>query len=321
VSRRHSDAGSYAEPGGPGRASDGARARRSWTGRQWSGHRRLLFCGFAALLTALFLSPLGRLFTHVRASELHSHVPLVPLVAAYLLHARRASLPRAFKTSVPATVAAAVVGFGILAGSVRFGTILSLNDNLGLLTAAYICFLAAGGFFFLGSRWMATAAFPVAFLAFMIPLPDEAVAALERALAAASAEAAAVAFTIAGYPMFREGTVFQLPGIVLEVGPECSGIHSTWALLITSIVASHLVLSTAWRRALLVAFVIPLGIVRNGFRILVIGALCVDIGPHMADSLIHRRGGPLFFALSLVPLFALLGWLRRREVRGMLLRQ
>ena len=31
-------------------------------------------------------------------------------------------------------------------------------------------FVAAGGFLFLGSKWMASAAFPVAFLIFMVPL-------------------------------------------------------------------------------------------------------------------------------------------------------
>ena len=63
------------------------------------------------------------------------------------------------------------------------------------------------------------------------------------------------------------------------------------------------------------AFVIPLGILRNGFRILVIGLLCVHVGPHMIDSPIHHQGGPFFFALSLVPLFLLLWWLRRQEQR------
>jgi len=63
----------------------------------------------------------------------------------------------------------------------------------------------------------------------------------------------------------------------------------------------------------LVAVVIPLGILRNGFRIFVIGALCVHFGPQMINSPIHRRGGPLFFALSLIPLFLLLWWLRRGD--------
>jgi hypothetical protein len=33
----------------------------------------------------------------------------------------------------------------------------------------------------------------------------------------------------------------------------------------------------------------------------------------MINSPIHRRGGPLFFALSLIPLLLLLWWLRRRD--------
>jgi hypothetical protein len=36
----------------------------------------------------------------------------------------------------------------------------------------------------------------------------------------------------------------------------------------------------------------------------------------MLDTAIHHRGGPLFFALSLVPLFLLLWWLRRQEPRA-----
>jgi exosortase len=131
----------------------------------------------------------------------------------------------------------------------------------------------------------------------------------------ASAEAAALFFSIAGTPMVREGTVFELPGIAIQVARECSGIHSSWVLFITGLLASHLFLRTRWRKIVLVAFVIPLGILRNGFRIFVIGMLCVHIGPYMIGSMIHRQGGPFFFALSLVPLFLLLLWLRRRERR------
>ena len=114
----------------------------------------------------------------------------------------------------------------------------------------------------------------------------------------------------------RHGTTFELPGIVLQVAQECSGIRSSWVLVITSILASHLFLKSPWRRIVLVAFVIPLGILRNGFRVFVIGMLCVHVGPHMVDSVIHRQGGPFFFALSLVPLFLLLWWLRRGERRA-----
>jgi len=56
-------------------------------------------------------------------------------------------------------------------------------------------------------------------------------------------------------------------------------------------------------------------LLRNGFRILVISWLCVEIGPHMIESFIHHRGGPIFFGLSLIPLFAILWFLRRGEIR------
>jgi exosortase/archaeosortase family protein len=123
-------------------------------------------------------------------------------------------------------------------------------------------------------------------------------------------------FNMAGTTLVRHGTVFELPGIVLAVAQECSGIRSSWVLFITSLLASHLFLNTPWRKFVLVAFVIPLGILRNGFRIMVIGLLCIHVGPHMIDSVIHRRGGPVFFALSLVPLFLLAWWLRRQEQRA-----
>jgi exosortase/archaeosortase family protein len=81
----------------------------------------------------------------------------------------------------------------------------------------------------------------------------------------------------------------------------------------TSLVASQLFLKSPWHRFILLALVLPLAIVRNSLRILVIGLLCVHVGPHMIESYIHRQGGPIFFVLSLGPLFVMLALLRRQE--------
>jgi exosortase C (VPDSG-CTERM-specific) len=182
------------------------------------------------------------------------------------------------------------------------------------MALSFVCFLAAGGFFFLGRKWMTAAAFPFAFLIFIVPMPDAMADTLERASALASAEAASFFFNLTGTPTLREGTVFQLPNIVIQVAQECSGIRSSWVLFITSLLAANLFLKSGWRRAVLVCFVIPLGIARNGLRVAVIGNLCVQFGPQMIHSIIHHRGGPLFFVLSLVPLFLLLWWLRRGDL-------
>jgi exosortase len=149
----------------------------------------------------------------------------------------------------------------------------------------------------------------------MVPMPNAMADALEQASAAASAEMANLLFHLSGMPFFRVGPVFQLPNITIQVAQECSGIRSSLVLFITSILAANLFLKTPWRRVALIAVVIPLAILRNGFRILVIGLLCVHLGPQMIHSLIHRRGGPLFFVLSLIPFLFLL-WLLRRGDTG-----
>ena len=285
-----------------------------WIGLSSSHRFRVRGCiVYLILLTLLFIQPLLRLMLYAAHSDLHSHILLVPLISGYLLYIQRGRRSTAYRSSIAGSVVLGGIGIAALAAGIVWRGSASINDELALMALAFVSFVAAGGFLFFGSKWMAAAAFPFAFLIFMVPLPDAAVNWLEKASMLASAEAAALFFNATGTPLARSGTVFELPGIVLQVAPECSGIHSSWVLFITSLLASHLFLKNRWRRIVLVAFVIPLGILRNGFRILVIGLLCVHIGPDMIDSPIHHQGGPLFFALSLIPLFLLVCWLRRQE--------
>jgi len=263
----------------------------------------------------LFAVPLTKLMLYAARSDFYSYILGVPFISGYLLYVNRSRSLAACRTSIAGTITMSAIAIAPLAAWIGWEKDLSFNNGLSLMALAFVSFVAVGGFLFFGSKWMATMAFPVTFLIFTVPLPVPATKWLEQALAVASADAAALFFSASGTPILRQGTFFELPGIVLRVAQECSGIHSSWVLFITSLLASHLFLRTPWRRIVLVAFVIPLGILRNGFRIFVIGLLCVHVGPHMINSSIHRRGGPFFFALSLVPLLVLLLWLRRQEMR------
>ena len=269
-----------------------------------------------AVLTACYSGDLRSLAVHSAATDLNSYILLVPFISAYLLFARRNLLPAAHRSSPLFATAFITAGLLLLAVAriqMLSAHALSRNDSLTLTTLSFVLLLTAIGFFFLGSEWMASAAFPIGFLVFLVPLPDCAVNWLETGFKLGSADAAHLMFVLSGTPVSRDGTVFQLPGITFEVAQECSGIHSSLALFITSLVASYIFLKSLWRRALLVTLVIPLGILRNGFRIWVIGQLCVHFGAGMIHSVIHTKGGPLFFALSLVPLVTLLWFLRRGE--------
>ena len=273
---------------------------------------------FAVVLAAVFGHPLLTLIKYAASSQLHSYILLIPFVSAYLLYIRRDQLPKKYSVDLPLAIIFLAIGLGILIFTYSWdfaGRVSGINDRLTLLTLSFLCCLAAGGFFFLGRAWMRAAAFPLAYLIFIVPMPNAMADALEQASAVASAEMANILFHVTGMPFLRAGQIFQLPNITLEVGQECSGIRSSLVLFITSILAANLFLKTTWRRVALIAIVIPLAILRNGFRIFVIGLLCVHLGPQMIHSLIHRRGGPLFFVLSLIPFLFLL-WLLRRGDTG-----
>lgn len=283
--------------------------RKMW--RVWGG-----VC-FAIVLLAVFALPLLGLVNYAASSELFSYILLVPFVSGYLLYLRRDQLPRKHGVDLPMAIPFLVIGLAILVVTFWLdfaaGHPLAGNGRIVLLTLSFLCWLAGGGFLFLGRPWMRAAAFPLAYLIFIVPMPDAMTDALETASKYASAEVTNLFFYLSGTPFVRAGVVFQLPNITIEVAQECSGIRSSWVLFMTSIVAANLFLKTSWRRLAIVAFVIPLGIVRNGFRVWVIGTLCIHFGPQMIHSPIHRKGGPLFFVLSLVPLFLFLFALRRGE--------
>jgi exosortase C (VPDSG-CTERM-specific) len=285
--------------------------------RRNSGRFRM-FVFFLIALSLVFLSPLLRLFFVAAGSEVLSYILLIPFVFLYLIYIRRDQLPADSRRSFLGGGILLTVGLFALAlafSSPHFSARTNSDDHLALTVFAFVCFVASGGFVILGWQWMRSLVFPFAFLIFLVPLPNEAIDGLERASQIASADAADILFTLSGTPILRDGMVFQLPGMVIQVAQECSGIRSSLVLFITSLVAAHLFLRSAWTRIVLVAFVIPLGILRNGLRILMIGLLCVHYGPAMITSVIHRRGGPFFFALSLIPLFVLLVWLRKVESR------
>lgn len=279
----------------------------------------LRFAFWTAAITAVFAWPLWNLAIFSMRNSLFSHVLLIPIVSAYLVwqRPRAVALPRVTTGSAWAVVPA-MLAAGLLAWywfGLRSQGPLPLGDFLSLMTTAYLGFVLSAALVCLGPGMVKAFQFPVLFLAFMIPWPSVMVDAVETALQYGSAEAAHAFLVLSGLPVLRDGLVFRLPGITLEVAQECSGIRSSLVLLITSVLAAHLLLRTRWRRWALVLAVIPLGIARNGFRILTLSLLCVHVDTAMIDSPIHHSGGPIFFVLSLIPFFLFLLWLRHAESR------
>lgn len=267
---------------------------------------------FAALaVTLLFASVLIDLAQFALGGTMFSHVILIPFIAAYLASLRWKTAVAQSAPSVRVAVIPLVLGVAFLGGGRAAAA--SSEERLCFWTAAFVLFIIAAALRFLGWPTVRQLAFPFAFLFFMVPLPPVIMDGFEIFFQHASALAATVMMKISGLPAIRDGLFFFLPGFAIEVAQECSGIRSTLVLFITSLVAGYLLLRRHRDRAILTVAIVPLAILRNGFRIFSLAWLSVEVNPDIIDSALHHRGGPIFFALSLIPLFLLLLLLRKLE--------
>ena len=272
--------------------------------------------GAIVLISAAFYKPLSLLWQLARSSDLYSHTLLIPLVTLYLVWDNRHRVQPSRPAPRLALIPAAIGGLSLLA---FFGFPAEPTNEAGLENYlapsifAYVNFIVAACCLFLGRSAVRTNLFPLVFLIFMTPFPTAMRIGIETFYQYTSAEVAYWFIEWSGVPIFREGLVFHMPTIAMEVAPECSGIRSSMVLFITSLVASYLFLNSKFKRTILVLLVIPLGILRNAVRILILAQLCYQIGPHMINSWFHHSGGPPLFALSLIPLFAVLYFFWRSE--------
>src|ERR1035438_8239865 len=116
---------------------------------------RISWCaGYLVLLTLVFIQPLTRLVLYAARSDLHSHILLVPFITAYLLYIQRGRLSAGYRSSIAGTVTVGGIGIAALAAAIEWRGSLSINDELALTALAFVCLVAAGGFLFLGSKWV-----------------------------------------------------------------------------------------------------------------------------------------------------------------------
>jgi exosortase len=282
-------------------------------------HATIRFVFFVGVLSLVFASAWGRMLRDALADRLHSYAIAIPFICAWVvwqdrLRATRVPADRTGRApAVALGIAALAAGVFAVAG-VRNGWIDPGSVSwLSAQMLAWVLGIWAAAFWFFGVPLMRAFAFAAGFLVFTIPIPAPLVDLIEIGLQHGSAWMVEIVFKASGVTYHRTEREFWLPFLRFEVAQECSGIRSTIVLFITSVLGSYLLLRAWWRRTLLALAVIPLGLARNTLRICVITLLTAHVDPTIIDSPLHHRGGPLFFAISLVPLFAMLWWFRRQE--------
>ncbi len=273
-----------------------------------------LFVLLTAAVLALALPPLVDLLRNTRTSEYYSHIILIPAVSAYMIFRRRREMFRGTASVHPWGILAAAAGVGLfVAGTLRGG---ELDVRASLTTLGALLFWCGAYLALYGKNGSRRAFFPLAFLLFAVPIPALVVEKIIAVLVVGSTYMTRLLFMAFGVPFVQEGPVFRLPGFAIEVAKECSGIRSSLALFITTVLAGHIFLRKFRNKALLALAVLPVAVFKNAIRIdtLYLLSYFVDMRIIMVGFL-HRSGGFIFFGLGLFVLGLLLWLLRERESR------
>lgn len=197
-------------------------------------------------------------------------------------------------------------------------------DNVYGGYAALQLFIAGSIIWLLGWKWMAALAFPWIFLVFAWPLPFlENMIAFPLRMIMSKSSVAVLNFL--GVPVILQGTgILSAPDALtgiragqrfsVDVADPCSGIRSLFALMMVSALYGQFTLKTWWQKWVLFLCSIPLAVLGNLCRILMLTFGTMAMGPAVAigtlenPSFFHMAAGYVVFAVALGGMLAV-GWL------------
>jgi EpsI family protein len=138
----------------------------------------------------------------------------------------------------------------------------------------------------------------------MIPWTEEFFAQSSYSFQLVSARLASLLLIAMGFPVFREATVLQLPGVSFEVASECSGLGFLYSTIALSVPLVYLTQRTWWRAAGVLVFGAAIPILANGVRVALVGAIGYYGGEftlrgplHIFEGWFVAQGGILFLFL------------------------
>lgn len=282
----------------------------------------VIFSALGAISVAIWWGPPASLFALAWRDEPYTHILLIlPMSAALIFMQWKPPAGMSGSSTVAGAsllliAVLARVGTGLGLGSTAASSPGDVRLSLNILALNILALVAwwMGAFILsFGTRAFRRALFPLCFLLWMVPLPQFVLDPLVGLLQQGSTTSAHWFFAAAGIPVEQTGTLVHLPGLTLEVAPECSSIRSSMMLLVTTMFLAQLLLVSPWRKTVVVAAAIPLSVLKNGLRIFSLGTLATKVDPSFLTGRFHRQGGIIFFLIALFGIFLLLWILRRGE--------
>jgi exosortase len=236
--------------------------------------------------------------------EFYAHGYLVPLVVAYLLFQSRAQIAASLRELRPPAYGAPLVLVAGVFETLAFVGDMGFAAGLGIPLVFAATAYAVGG-----ARLLQPLALPLVFIALIVPPPRSLLYQILFRLKLLVTETAVAILHAWQVPVLAEGNRLLVPGHTLFVADACSGLTSIVTMLPIACIAAYFLSHGFWRRAVVVASVLPLAIAANVARVVVIVLLVPRLGVQVAQGWLHESFGIatyVFGTLALVGVARLL---------------
>jgi exosortase len=246
------------------------------------------------VLGGLFLAVYGPLLPGIAhdwsTHPILSHGFAIPFIAGFLLWSRRRALLEAPRRP-------SVAGLGLLTGALATALVGTVGGEpfatrLSLVPALFGLVWAV-----LGWSVARVAAFPVAYLFFMIPPPFVLVKTAMTETRLFDAWTSAEALHLVGIPVHREANLLHLPNMTLEVADPCSSVLAMVALSALAAAYAYMSQPLLLGRVLLIAAAFPLAVISNVIRIVVLATGVYNFGPVMMAYITEQTYGIINFVV------------------------
>ncbi len=277
------------------------------------GYRILAFALTCAVPIVIAWDVIRQIVSLALTNDTYTHIPLIPIVSGFLIYSNRQAIRSRISSQWQPGTPLLAAGLAAVVAA-RLGAVhLDPSQDLSLaMLGAVLVWIGAFAMFF-GYAAFRAARFALLFLIFTVPIPEPVLSQSIHFLQVWSAHSAAALFSLFGIPYLQNDLVFNLPGVAIRVAEECSGIRSTLALLIMTVLAAHMFLKTTWKQFLVCLLAVPLSIAKNGLRIASLSALAIYVNPGFLYGKLHQYGGMFFFAAAFLPLALLFVILERGD--------
>ena len=187
------------------------------------------------------------------------------------------------------------------------------KDYLFVSTLSLIPVLFGLTLYLYGAAFARAVSFPIYYLLLLVPPPLGVLDAITLPMRYGASIVAYLILKSFYLPFTRDGLLFSVEGQQLFLGPACSGFRSLIAMISLGLVYVYLNKSPLKKKIILLLLIVPLALLGNLVRVIVICLVAYYFGQEAAEGFFHNFSGYVVFIVTLLGLMGVESFLYSRD--------